>query len=66
MQTRSKRNLFLCIGRSGFHDAVYMVESSQDKVMRIAEYCLANRDREIPRAELVANCDIRNHNNDLA
>jgi hypothetical protein len=44
--------------RSGFHDAVSMTESSQEKVNRIAEYCLANRDREIPRAELVTNCDL--------
>lgn len=44
--------------RLGFHDAVSMVEISQEKVNRIAEYCLTNRDRELPRAELVTNCDL--------
>jgi hypothetical protein len=44
--------------RRGFDDAVIMMRSSVDKLHRIADYCLLNLDRTIPRAELVENCDL--------
>jgi hypothetical protein len=44
--------------RIGFDNAVTMLSSSQEKLNRIAEYCRANLDREIPKEELAANCDL--------
>ena len=42
----------------GIGDALCMMRSSEDKLHRIADYCFANQDRDIPRAELVAKCDL--------
>jgi hypothetical protein len=47
---------FVLLWSMGFDDAICMMRSSQDKLHCIADYCLANLDREILRAELVANC----------
>jgi len=44
--------------RAGFDDAVALLRGSQGKLDCIAEYCLANLDREIPREELVAACTL--------
>ncbi len=49
---------FLFYWRTGFDDAVIIMRSSQDKLQRIADYLLANPDREILRAEIVENCDL--------
>lgn len=42
----------------GFDDAACIMRSSEDKLHRIADYCLTNLDRDIPRAELVQKCDL--------
>ena len=44
--------------RAGFSDAVSMMEASADKLSCIAHYCLANLDRDIPKAELVSACHL--------
>jgi hypothetical protein len=49
---------FLFFWRIGFDNAVIMMSSSQDKLRCIADYLLANPDREILRAELVEKCDL--------
>lgn len=49
---------FVHLFRMGFDDAVIMLRSSQDKLLRIADYCLQNQDRDIPIQELIANCDL--------
>jgi hypothetical protein len=49
---------FLFFWRIGFDNAVIMMSSSQDKLHCIADYLLANPDREILRAELVEKCDL--------
>ena len=48
----SSEEEFLSLWRMGFDDAVIMMESSQDKLHRIADFCLANPDREILRMRL--------------
>jgi hypothetical protein len=48
----------LPLWRMGFDDAVNMMRDHQDKLHCIADYCLANLDREISKSELVANCDL--------
>ncbi|MFZ0773089.1 MAG: hypothetical protein WCA49_00700 [Candidatus Sulfotelmatobacter sp.] len=40
--------------RMCFYDARIMLEGSEDKLSAIADYCLANRGREVTREELVA------------
>jgi hypothetical protein len=45
--------------RMGFQDAVTIMQGSQDRLNRIADYCLANQGREIPADELVGACDLR-------
>jgi hypothetical protein len=42
----------------GFSEAWNMMRNSQDKLHRIAEYCLANLGREILTSEIVANCHL--------
>jgi hypothetical protein len=49
---------FLKFWSMGFDDAVIMLKDSQDKLCCIADYCLANLDREIPQSELVASCNL--------
>lgn len=49
---------FIWLWRMGFDDAVNMLRDRQDKLQCIANYCLANLDREISKAELVASCDL--------
>jgi hypothetical protein len=44
--------------RAGFDDAVLLLASSRNKLDCIAEYCLANLDREIRREELIAACTL--------
>lgn len=44
--------------RAGFHDAVNMMSSSQEKLECIADYCQSNIGREIPRAELARHCGL--------
>jgi hypothetical protein len=44
--------------RIGFHDAVSMMSNSQDKLHCIANYCMDNLDRVIPRAEIVFACNL--------
>jgi hypothetical protein len=58
LRPRTEEEFVSFYWRAGFEDAVNMMESSQDKLHRIADYCLANLDREIPKAELVAACDL--------
>ena len=41
--------------RMGFSNAMSMLQDSEDELHAIADYCIANLGREIPRAELVAN-----------
>lgn len=52
----SSEEEFVLFWSMGFEDAVIMMRSSQDKLHCIADYCLSNLDREIPKAELVVNC----------
>ena len=49
---------FVWLFRMGFDDAVCMLRGSQDKLLRIANYCLANQNRDIAMAELVDKCDL--------
>jgi hypothetical protein len=44
--------------RTGFDDAVILMRNFMDKLHGIADYCLANLDRDIPKAELVAACNL--------
>ena len=44
--------------RPGFCDAVSMMRESAEKLRSIAEYCLANLDRDIPKRELVDACNL--------
>ncbi len=44
--------------RTGFNTAVTMMESFQEELNRIADYCRENLDREILGAELATNCDL--------
>jgi hypothetical protein len=44
--------------RAGFSDAVCMMRESVDKLQSIAEYCLANLDRDIPKSDLVSACNL--------
>jgi hypothetical protein len=43
---------------TSFNDARLMLSNSLDKLLRIADYCEANPDREIPAAEIVEACDL--------
>lgn len=56
--TASTEEEFLNFWSMGFDDAVIMMKNHQDKLHCIADYCLANLDREIPQSELVANCHL--------
>jgi hypothetical protein len=49
---------FVFLFSMGFYDAVTMLRNSQDKLHCIADYCLANLDREISKAELVETCSL--------
>jgi hypothetical protein len=42
--------------RPGFDDAVVLLRSSQERLNRIVDYCLANLGREIQREEIVEAC----------
>ena len=44
--------------RPGFYDALNILRSSKGKLECIADYCLANLDRTILKAELVEKCDL--------
>lgn len=44
--------------RGGFDDAVCLMRDSLEKVVCIANYCLVNLDRDIPKSELVEACDL--------
>lgn len=44
--------------RTGFQDAVILLSSSEEKLNLIADYCLANLDREIAGAEIIEACDL--------
>jgi hypothetical protein len=49
---------FLFYWSIGFQDAVIMMMDSQDKLHRIAEYCMNNLDRVIPGDEIITACNL--------
>jgi hypothetical protein len=55
---RDRESEFLPYWRTGFDDAFHVMESSQGNIHRIADYCLANLDRDIPGTEVVAACGL--------
>jgi hypothetical protein len=57
LSTASDAQLLL-LWRMGFDDAVVMMRGFRRELECIADYCLANLDREIPRAELVEACNL--------
>jgi len=44
--------------RIGFYDAVSMMQDSQYNLHRIADYCIDNLGRDVPRAEIIAACGL--------
>ncbi len=56
--TISSEQDFLFYWRIGFEEAVIMMMDSQDKLHRIAEYCMNNLDRVIPGDEIITACNL--------